>query len=71
MVMATPDLVIGTQPYPGASTVRGNPAPPRAAQPAGAGTRAASGPDWICGTPHVVQALAEMAGIRAEIENGE
>jgi hypothetical protein len=23
--------------------------------------RAVSGPDWICGTPHVVQALAEMA----------
>jgi iron complex transport system substrate-binding protein len=71
MVMATPDLVIGAEPYPGASRseeILRHPAL-RSLQEQARG--ADSGPDWICGTPHVVQALAEMAGIRAEIETGQ
>jgi iron complex transport system substrate-binding protein len=71
MVMATPDLVIGTQPYPGASRseeILRHPAL-RSLQEQARGT--ASGPDWICGTPHVVQALAELAALRDQIENGE
>jgi iron complex transport system substrate-binding protein len=71
MVMATPDLVIGANPIP-ARPVRGNPAPPGACAACQEQARGRdSGPDWICGTPHVVQALAEMAGIRAEIETGQ
>jgi iron complex transport system substrate-binding protein len=70
MVLAAPDLVIGTAPYPGASRSEEILRHPALRSLTEAGPGAVSGPDWICGTPHVVRALAEMADIRAEIEAG-
>jgi hypothetical protein len=61
MVMATPDLVIGAEPYPGASRSEEILRHPRLRSLQEQARGADSGPDWICGTPHVVQALAEMA----------
>jgi iron complex transport system substrate-binding protein len=70
MVLAAPDLVIGAAPYPGASRSEEILSHPALRSLTEAAHGAVSGPDWICGTPHVVRALAEMADIRAEIEAG-
>lgn len=68
MVMAMPDLVIGAAPYPGASRseeILRHPALRNLTQQA-RGTE--SGPDWTCGTPHVLGALADMTEVRDRIE---
>ena len=71
MVLAAPDLVIGTEPYPGASRSEEILRHPALSSLTETARGAESGPDWICGTPHVLRALAEMAAIRAEIEARE
>jgi iron complex transport system substrate-binding protein len=71
MVLAAPDLVIGTAPYPGASRSEEILRHPALRSLTETARGAESGPDWICGTPHVVRALADMVAIRAEIEAGE
>jgi iron complex transport system substrate-binding protein len=67
LVVAAPDLVIGSTPYPGASRseeILSHPAL-RALLSAARGTT--SGPEWVCGTPHVTAALADLAAERAEM----
>lgn len=59
LVMADPDLLILSRPYPKTSR-----AEEIMAHPALRALDAApilSGPDWVCGTPHVLAAVAEMA----------
>ncbi len=69
LVMAAPDLLIRAQPLPGASRsedVMAHPALERLAA-ATAGLRITS-PDWICGTPHVLGAVATVARAREALE---
>ncbi|MCU4652227.1 ABC transporter substrate-binding protein [Roseibacterium sp. SDUM158016] len=71
LAVAAPDMIIGTEPYPGASRseeILRHPAL-RALVETAHGT--VSGPDWVCGTPHVVRALAGLAQDRAAIQAGQ
>lgn len=64
LVMLTPDLVISSQPYPGASRaeeVLRHPA--MAALRARSGRAALSDAEWVCGTPHVLRAVARLAAL--------
>nr|WP_253944130.1 ABC transporter substrate-binding protein [Pseudogemmobacter hezensis] len=64
LVMAGPDLVVTSKPYPGASRSEAllrHPALAQlGAQDGQAALLATSDADWICGTPHVLRAVAEM-----------
>ncbi len=65
LVMADPDLVVTSKPYPGASRseeVLTHPALARLR--AGASVVATSDADWICGTPHILRAVASMRAAR-------
>jgi iron complex transport system substrate-binding protein len=65
LVRAAPDLIVGSATYPGASRseeILDHPAL-RALLSVAASTT--SGPDWVCGTPHVTGALADLARARA------
>lgn len=68
MVLADPELIIGSLPYPGASRSEEILRHPALLSLTEQARGAFSGPDWICGTPRVVGALAHMAAIRADIE---
>ena len=68
LALAQPDTVITSQPYPAASRseeVMDHPVigALRAHLPAAALTDS----DWVCGTPFVLQAIAEMAALRTEV----
>uniref|UniRef100_UPI003B527B43 ABC transporter substrate-binding protein n=1 Tax=Roseovarius indicus TaxID=540747 RepID=UPI003B527B43 len=68
LAMIDPDVVITSQAYPGASRseeMMDHPAV-RAFRESGAGA-AMTGPDWVCGTPHVLDAIDRLAGARREI----
>lgn len=68
LVVAAPELIIGSEPYPGASRseeILRHPALRSLVEGAG---RMTSGPDWVCGTPHVVSALAELARTRDALD---
>ncbi|MGP9805989.1 ABC transporter substrate-binding protein [Paracoccus sp. NSM] len=63
LVMARPDLIVTSQPYPGGSRaeeILSHPA--LRALTAEAGAEAVSDSDWVCGTPHVLRAVARLAG---------
>lgn len=67
LVLAAPDLVLSSLPYPGASRseeILRHPALGSLLDTAGG---AATGPDWVCGTPHVLNALGELADLHAEM----
>ncbi|MBN2905099.1 MAG: ABC transporter substrate-binding protein [Rhodobacteraceae bacterium] len=71
LVMADPDLLIVSRPYPATSR-----AEEVMAHPALRATRAAavpmfSGPDWVCGTPHVLRAVARMDARRRTLSGDE
>ena len=69
LVMEAPDLLIRAAPLPGASrseAVMAHPALGRLAA-ATAGLRITS-PDWICGTPHVLGAVATLAAAREALQ---
>ena len=68
LLLAAPDLVIGSSPYPGAS--RSEEILRHPALRSLDAVRANSGPDWVCGTPRIVAALADLAEARAAIEAG-
>jgi iron complex transport system substrate-binding protein len=68
LVRAAPDLVIGTETYPGASRSEEILEHPALRTLVSAAHGTTSGPGWVCGTPHVVEALADLAEDRAEIE---
>jgi len=69
LVMAAPDLLIRAAPLPGASrseAVMTHPAL-AALSDASASLRITS-PDWICGTPHVLDAVATLTDAREALE---
>jgi iron complex transport system substrate-binding protein len=68
LVTAAPDLVIGSSTYPGASRSEEILDHPALKTLIAAAHGTTSGPDWVCGTPRVVGALAGLAADRAEIE---
>lgn len=67
LVMLTPDLVISSQPYPGASR-----AEEVLRHPAMIALRdrtqrtALTDAEWVCGTPHVLRAVARLAALHPE-----
>ncbi|MFN3644068.1 MAG: ABC transporter substrate-binding protein [Gemmobacter sp.] len=68
LVLAAPDLIVTSAPYPGASRseeILRHPAV--AAVQARAAGRQVSDADWICGTPAILRAVAGMAAARAAI----
>ncbi len=67
LVVAAPDLVIGSTPYPGASRSEEILRHPALRTLLSASEGMTSGPEWVCGTPHVTGALATLAARRAEI----
>lgn len=69
LVMAAPDIVVSGHPYPGASRseeILRHPA--LAALRERAISARTSDADWICNTPHILRAVAQMAGLRREWE---
>lgn len=65
LVMADPDIIVTSTPYPGASraeAVLDHPAL-RALAP-GTGRAELGDADWICGTPHVLRAVSALAVLR-------
>lgn len=69
LVMAAPDLVITSEPYPGASRseeILVHPALDMVR--AGAGAGMTSDADWVCGTPHLLRAIDKMAAARAHLD---
>lgn len=69
LVMAGPELIVTSEPYPGASRaeeILSHPA--LGAVEAGAGARLTSDADWVCGTPHLLRAIARMGAAREVVE---
>jgi iron complex transport system substrate-binding protein len=69
LVMAAPDLLIRAAPLPGASRSEAVLAHPALAA-LGAGTAGLriTSPDWICGTPHVLDAVETLVTAREVLE---
>lgn len=72
LVMAGPELIVTSERYPGASRSEDILVHPalRVVQ-AQAGVGLTSGADWVCGTPHLMAAIAEVTAARAALEAGE
>lgn len=71
LVMAQPQMIVTSRPYPAASRseeILVHPAL-RAVQ-AGAAGAAMSDADWICGTPYMLHAIAAMRDARGQITRG-
>ena len=69
LVMAAPQVVVTSTPYPGASRseeILVHPALEVLRQSAGITTT--SDADWVCGTPHILRALGEMKKAREALE---
>lgn len=69
LVLAAPELIVTSQPYPGASRseeILQHPA--LAAVRDGAGARLHSDADWVCGTPHLLRAIGKMTAARDALE---
>lgn len=65
LVMAAPRVVVTSEPYPGASRSEEILAHPAlAALRQSAGVVASSDADWVCGTPHLLRAVAAMKAMR-------
>lgn len=67
LVVAAPELIIGASPYPGASRSEDIRHHPALQSLISAGQGHTSGPDWICGTPFIIDALQDLADIRSEM----
>ena len=68
LVMAAPEMIVTSTPYPGASRseeILQHPALSALTQVAG-GARV-NDADWVCGTPHVLRAIQQMAQARQEL----
>lgn len=71
LVMAAPDIIVTSQPYPGASRseeILVHPALQVLRDKAGAAR--VTDADWVCGTPHILRAVAAMADARRSLEAG-
>lgn len=64
LVLAAPDLLVSTRPYGGASRAEEILRHPALA---GLAPVALSSPEWTCGAPHVLNAVAMMQGWRARL----
>ena len=69
LVLAGPELIVTSEPYPGASRSEDILVHPalQAVQDR-AGVKLQSGADWVCGTPHILRAVAEVAAARAVLD---
>jgi iron complex transport system substrate-binding protein len=72
LVMAGPDLIVTSERYPGASRSEDILVHPalKAVQ-ARAGVELQSDADWVCGTPHLMRAIARMQAARAALETAK
>lgn len=72
LVMAGPELIVTSERYPGASRSEDILVHPalKAVQ-ARAGVELQSDADWVCGTPHLMRAIAKMQDARAALELAE
>ena len=69
LVMAAPDLIVTSEPYPGASRaeeILTHPALRAVEAQAGAGLHTDA--DWVCGTPYILRAIGKMAAAHATLE---
>ncbi len=65
LVMAEPAMIVTSTPYPGASKAEEILTHPALAALRGkAGHQGTTDADWVCGTPYLVRAIAEMAAAR-------
>lgn len=72
LVMASPEVVVTSTPYPGASRSEEILVHPALQALRTEATRARiRDADWVCGTPHILNAIATMAETRAAVESGE
>lgn len=69
LVMAAPELIVTSEPYPGASRAEEILTHPalRAAE-ASAGAALHTDADWVCGTPYLLRAIGRMAAAHAALE---
>ena len=72
LVMKAPEAVITSRPYPGGSRAEDILSHPalRATQDRRANA-SVSDSDWVCGTPYVLHAVAQMVSLRHTLTNGE
>ncbi|NUH65681.1 ABC transporter substrate-binding protein [Sulfitobacter sp. S0837] len=69
LAMAAPDTVVTGQPYPGASRSEEILSHPVVgALQAGRPSTSMNAQDWLCGTPYVLRAIDQMAGLRREVQ---
>ncbi|WP_373457430.1 ABC transporter substrate-binding protein [Pseudogemmobacter lacusdianii] len=69
LVMAQPDVIVTSTPYPGGSRseeLLNHPALAELRQEAGLATTTDA--DWVCGTPHILRALRSMRDAREALE---
>ena len=71
IVMLAPDLVIQAQRYPGASRAEAVMDHPAMLALRDRGGGALADAEWVCGTPHVLRAVARLAALRDAAEGGE
>ena len=72
LVMAAPQVVVTSTPYPGASRSEEILKHPALQALRTDATRArVRDADWVCGTPHVLNAIRTMADTRRALEAGE
>lgn len=71
IVILAPDLVIQAQRYPGASRAEGVMDHPAITALRNRGGGTLSDAEWVCGTPHVLRAVARLAALRDMPQGGE
>ncbi|WP_102225146.1 ABC transporter substrate-binding protein [Acidimangrovimonas sediminis] len=64
LVMAAPSVIVTSHPYPGASRAEAILRHPALREVEKTAKVVYSGPSWVCGTPEVVKAVAQMAAVR-------
>ncbi len=69
LVMAAPQVIVTSTPYPGASRAEDILVHPAlAVLRQGAGLASTTDADWVCGTPHILRAVAAMKAAREALE---
>lgn len=72
LILTDPDLIISATPYAGASRSEEVLRHPALRSLIAAGHGTVSGPEWVCGTPHVLDALRNLRDTRATMaQEGE
>ncbi len=66
--MAQPQVIVTSEPYPGASRAEDILAHPALADLRAGSLSATSNADWVCGTPYLLRAVAKMKDLREAIE---